>query len=51
MAEADSHTEEIIFAQFDLQEIARHREGWGIFRDRRPEMYKVIMTSDGVVDK
>lgn len=44
VAEADDHTEGILTAEFDLDELARERREWGIFRDRRPEMYGVIMT-------
>lgn len=34
--------EEILLASFDLDELDRDRLAWGLFRDRRPEMYKVI---------
>lgn len=32
---------------FDLSEMARRRVGWGVFRDRRPELYGSIATLDG----
>jgi agmatine/peptidylarginine deiminase len=32
---------------FDLDDIARRRVGWGVFRDRRPELYWPIATLDG----
>lgn len=51
LAEADDNTESVILASFDLDEIALHRASWGVFRDRRPEMYKVIMTSDGCIER
>ncbi len=47
MQEADRFSETILLAEFDLDEIATYRTSWGIFRDRRPEMYRAIMTADG----
>ena len=47
IAEADRVSEGILTAEFDLDDIENHRASWGIFRDRRPEMYKTIMTCDG----
>jgi N-carbamoylputrescine amidase len=29
-------------ASFDLDEIARQRAGWGLFRDRRPDLYGML---------
>lgn len=43
----DDHSEDVITATFNLEENRRRREGWGLFRDRRPEMYKILLTSDG----
>jgi N-carbamoylputrescine amidase len=34
---------------FDFAAIAELRRSWGIFRDRRPEIYGALMTKDGVV--
>ncbi|MBC9786013.1 N-carbamoylputrescine amidase [Heliobacterium chlorum] len=48
VAEADRFTESVLTATFDLDEIARMRTSWGIFRDRRPDMYTAILTCDGV---
>ena len=42
IAQASRDKEEIIYAEFDLEENARQREYWGLLRDRRPEVYKVI---------
>lgn len=44
VAEADEETESVLVAEFDLDELADERREWGIFRDRRPEMYGTIMT-------
>ncbi len=43
-AEKDRESEGIITAEFDLDEIAKTRREWGVFRDRRPEMYQILMT-------
>ena len=41
-------TEEgVATARFDLAEIAKARASWGLFRDRRPELYAPILTADG----
>lgn len=45
--QADRTSECILVHAFDLDAIARQRDWWGIFRDRRPCMYNVLATSDG----
>ena len=42
IAEASREKEEILYAEFDLQEIAQQREYWGLLRDRRPASYSVL---------
>lgn len=42
IAEASRDKEEIIYAEFDIQENQKQRHYWGLIRDRRPEMYKNI---------
>ena len=42
LAEASRDKEEIIYADFDLQENKKQREYWGLFRDRRVEAYEDI---------
>ncbi|HRE60757.1 MAG TPA: N-carbamoylputrescine amidase [Micropepsaceae bacterium] len=37
----------VLTASFDLDEIARARTSWGLFRDRRPELYGPLATLDG----
>jgi predicted amidohydrolase len=44
---AEKDTEEIIFAQFDLADYAAQRASWGLFRDRRPDLYAPVLTKDG----
>ncbi len=36
----------IITHTFDLDEIRKLRESWGVFRDRRPEMYERLLRHD-----
>ena len=47
VAQADKVTEGVLLHTFDLDAIAKQRDWWGIFRDRRPEMYNMISSSDG----
>lgn len=49
IAEAGRTEETVLVAEFDLDAIAEQRIEWGIFRDRRPDLYKAILTYDGVV--
>jgi N-carbamoylputrescine amidase len=44
---ADRTSESILTASFDLDAIREYRRAWGVFRDRRPEMYGAIGTLDG----
>jgi N-carbamoylputrescine amidase len=34
-------------ASFDLDMIDELRRTWGVFRDRRPELYGALLTLDG----
>ncbi len=47
IVQADRSTQDILVADIDLAQFARDRESWGLFRDRRPELYGPIMTLDG----
>jgi N-carbamoylputrescine amidase len=47
VVQADRSTEQVISATFDLEAIARYRHAWGVFRDRRPDLYYPLMTLDG----
>ncbi|MDE2303986.1 MAG: N-carbamoylputrescine amidase [Gammaproteobacteria bacterium] len=47
IAEADRRSETVLTARFDLDEVRRYREAWGVFRDRRPELYHPILSYDG----
>ena len=46
-AQADDHTEGAITATFDLDELALCRRSWGLFRDRRTDLYAPLLTNDG----
>ena len=45
--EANRSDEQILVHTFDLEQIRKYRESWGVFRDRRPELYGPLSTLDG----
>jgi N-carbamoylputrescine amidase len=47
LAEAGDKEDAILIQTFDFNAIARQRAAWGVFRDRRPELYQGLLTSDG----
>jgi N-carbamoylputrescine amidase len=47
IAEADRATETVLTATFDLDAIEKQRRAWGLFRDRRPELYAPLMSLSG----
>jgi N-carbamoylputrescine amidase len=47
VAEADRAGEAVLTASFDLDEIRRYRQAWGVFRDRRPDLYYPLLSLDG----
>ena len=47
VAKADRGTDGVLVHQFDLDAIAVLRASWGLFRDRRPELYRAVGTLDG----
>jgi N-carbamoylputrescine amidase len=38
---------QVLTAEIDKEANRRARAAWGIFRDRRPDLYKVLLTKDG----
>jgi N-carbamoylputrescine amidase len=50
VAELGRDEEGIILAAFDFVDIAKARASWGLFRDRRPDLYGAILTADGGED-
>jgi N-carbamoylputrescine amidase len=47
LAEADRTTEGVITADLDLDRSREYRHWWGLFRDRRPDLYGVLGSLDG----
>ena len=47
VAKADHETEGFVTATFDLTLIREMRNFWGLFRDRRPDLYGPLLTLDG----
>jgi N-carbamoylputrescine amidase len=46
--EMDRTEEGVRLHSFDLTAIGELRRSWGVFRDRRPELYGALMTKDGM---
>jgi len=46
-AELPRDAEGVVTAAFDLDEVAKMRASWGLFRDRRPELYGALLGHDG----
>jgi N-carbamoylputrescine amidase len=47
LSEADAASEAILTATFDLDLVRRYRHAWGVFRDRRPDLYGQLLSLDG----
>lgn len=47
IAEAGRDEETVLVSEFDLDALESQRIEWGIFRDRRPELYRLIASYDG----
>jgi N-carbamoylputrescine amidase len=47
LAEASDSEEAVLVVRFDRQELRRRRDGWFLFRDRRPETYGPVATLTG----
>jgi N-carbamoylputrescine amidase len=50
VAEADRASETVLTATFDFDLLRVQRHAWGVFRDRRPELYGPLFTLDGRSD-
>jgi N-carbamoylputrescine amidase len=50
VAELGRDEEGVIIAGFDFEAIAKARASWGLFRDRRPDLYGALVTADGSED-
>jgi N-carbamoylputrescine amidase len=47
VTEADRSAETVLYADLDLAAARAFRAGFGFFRDRRPELYRTLLTLDG----
>ncbi|MGD1878014.1 MAG: N-carbamoylputrescine amidase [Kiloniellaceae bacterium] len=47
VAEANGSDRTVLTATFDLDAIQAERASWGLFRDRRPDLYGPLLTADG----
>jgi len=47
IAEADRSTQSVITATIDLEATRLARQAWGVYRDRRPELYGDLLSMDG----
>lgn len=47
LAEADRVEQAVLVHEFDLDEILEMRAEWGLFRDRRPDLYGSLLSMDG----
>jgi N-carbamoylputrescine amidase len=47
LAEADRSSETVITATVDLDAARAQRHAWGVFRDRRPDLYAPLLRLDG----
>ena len=47
LVEAPRDKEAVITASLDLDAIRGQRASWGLFRDRRPDLYEPLLTLDG----
>ncbi|KHA55330.1 carbon-nitrogen hydrolase [Aeromonas hydrophila] len=47
LAEADRDSQGVLVQELDLAAMAEERLSWGIYRDRRPEMYGALLSLDG----
>jgi len=49
VVEAGREEETVLVAEFDLEQLETQRLEWGIFRDRRPDLYRIISSYDGEI--
>ncbi len=47
LLEAGRTAETVLVAEFDLDKLEKQRLEWGVFRDRRPDLYRIITSYDG----
>ncbi|MFM8585945.1 MAG: N-carbamoylputrescine amidase [Gammaproteobacteria bacterium] len=47
VSEASENEDTVLTATFDLEDLAKQRASWGVFRDRRPDLYGSLVSYDG----
>lgn len=47
VAELDEREEGVLLHRFELDQLEHTRSAWGVFRDRRPNLYGALATLDG----
>jgi N-carbamoylputrescine amidase len=47
LVEANRTDETVIYTELDLDKLEYQRIEWGIYRDRRPDLYRIITSYDG----
>ena len=47
VAEGSRNAEAIVLASLDIERMTERRDRWGVFRDRRPDLYTPLMSLDG----
>ncbi len=47
LTQANRTDEAVILSNFDLEQFKIQRASWGLFRDRRPSQYRILLTSGG----
>lgn len=47
VGEAGDEADAVLTASFDLDALETRRAGWGLFRDRRPDLYGALLSLDG----
>jgi N-carbamoylputrescine amidase len=47
LTKADRNSDKILVSSLELDKYQSERNGWGLFRDRRTDLYRSILTKDG----
>lgn len=50
LAESDRESQDVLTAELDLDTMRNERAAWGLFRDRRPDLYRDVLSLDGTAE-
>lgn len=50
LVESDRESQDVITANLDLEMMRNERAAWGLFRDRRPDLYSGVLSLDGTAE-